>query len=51
MIAKVMTNRVKSSIMPKLISQNQCAFVEERVIEGNIIVAHEAFHYQGEEEV
>ena len=43
-IAKVLVNRLKS-IMRELITQNQCAFVEKRQIQDNILVANEVFHY------
>lgn len=43
-ISKVISNRMKP-LMPKLISENQRAFVKGRVIHDNILVVHEAFHY------
>lgn len=43
-ISKVISNRMRG-IMPKLISENQRAFVPGRLIQDNILVVHEAFHY------
>lgn len=42
--SKVMANRLRS-ILPGLISHTQAAFVQERQIQDNIIIAHEVFHY------
>ncbi|XP_028784473.1 uncharacterized protein LOC114740485 [Neltuma alba] len=43
-ISKVLANRLKPLLM-RIISENQRAFVAERLIQDNIIVAQEAFHY------
>ncbi|OMP12130.1 reverse transcriptase [Corchorus capsularis] len=43
-IAKVMVNRLKPH-MDSLITQNQSAFIAQRQIQDNILVANEAFHY------
>ncbi|PRQ19531.1 putative RNA-directed DNA polymerase [Rosa chinensis] len=43
-LSKVLANRLRS-ILPSLISFNQAAFVHDRQIQDNIIVAHEVFHY------
>ncbi|KAK4254083.1 hypothetical protein QN277_009512 [Acacia crassicarpa] len=43
-IAKIMTNRMRL-LMDKIISPNQRAFVAGRMIQDNIILVHEAFHY------
>ncbi|KAL6184297.1 hypothetical protein ACLB2K_045700 [Fragaria x ananassa] len=43
-LAKIITNRPKP-LMPALISTNQSAFVNERLIQDNIMVAHEVFHH------
>ncbi|KAM1764595.1 hypothetical protein ACFX11_003825 [Malus domestica] len=42
-IAKVLTNRLKK-VMPKVIGENQSAFVAGKQIQDNILVVHEAFH-------
>lgn len=42
-LSKVLVNRLKP-FMLDLISENQSAFVQDRQIQDNIIVAHEAFH-------
>ncbi|KAI5332178.1 hypothetical protein L3X38_022307 [Prunus dulcis] len=44
LIPKVLANQIKS-VLPEVISESQTAFVQERQIQDNIIVAHEAFHY------
>lgn len=44
LISKIIVNRMKS-LMPRCISLNQRAFVSGRLIQDNIIVAHEAFHH------
>lgn len=43
-ISKVMANRLKN-ILIKVITPNQSAFVPGRMIQDNVIVAHEAFHF------
>ena len=43
-ISKVLVNRLKP-LMEELITQNQCAFVEKRQIQDNILVANEVFHH------
>ncbi|KAK5775534.1 hypothetical protein PVK06_043435 [Gossypium arboreum] len=43
-IAEVLANRLKATL-PKCISQNQSAFVHERMIHNNILIAHELVHY------
>ncbi|KAF7143851.1 hypothetical protein RHSIM_Rhsim05G0174100 [Rhododendron simsii] len=43
-IAKAFANRLRS-ILPALISKNQSAFVKNRQITDNILVAHEVVHY------
>lgn len=43
-VSKVITNRMRG-LMPRLLSENQRAFVSGRLIQDNILVVHEAFHY------
>ncbi|KAF7812457.1 reverse transcriptase [Senna tora] len=43
-ISKVMTNKMKG-LLSKFISGNQRAFVAGRLIQDNIIITHEVFHY------
>ncbi|BFG21045.1 hypothetical protein CerSpe_073190 [Prunus speciosa] len=43
-LSKVLANRIKS-VLHEVISKSQTAFVQDRQIQDNIIVAHEAFHY------
>lgn len=43
-ISKVKTNKMKH-ILSKIISENQRAFVPRRLIQNNILIAHETFHY------
>ena len=42
--AKVLTNRLQA-IMPNLISEHQSAFLFDRLISDNILVAFETLHY------
>ncbi|KAM1103736.1 hypothetical protein ACFX2I_012167 [Malus domestica] len=42
-IAKVLTNRLKK-VMPKVIGNNQYAFVAGKQIQDNILVVHEVLH-------
>ncbi|KAM1948308.1 hypothetical protein ACFX15_008514 [Malus domestica] len=42
-LAKVLTNRLKR-VMPKVISDNQSAFVAGKYIQDNILVVHEILH-------
>ncbi|KAM2260945.1 hypothetical protein ACFXTI_042610 [Malus domestica] len=42
-LAKVLTNRLKK-VMPKVIGDNQSAFVAGKQIQDNILVVHEIFH-------
>ena len=41
---KVLANRLKI-IMPQLISEHQSAFMSDRLISNNILVAFETLHY------
>ena len=44
LIAKVLVNCLKL-FMPKLISKTQNAFLSERLITDNVLIAHETLHY------
>ncbi|KAK2419793.1 hypothetical protein QL285_030613 [Trifolium repens] len=43
-ITKTIANRIKT-ILPNIISQNQSAFIHDRLITDNTLVAFEVFHY------
>ncbi|KAL0003813.1 hypothetical protein SO802_011374 [Lithocarpus litseifolius] len=43
-IAKVLSNRLKA-VLPQIITENQSAFLSERLITDNILVAFEIMHY------
>ena len=43
-IAKVLSNRLKA-VLPQIITKNQSAFLSERLITDNILVAFEVMHY------
>ena len=42
--AKVLTNRLQD-VLPQIISKHQSAFMFERLISDNILVAFETLHY------
>ncbi|KAF7831611.1 reverse transcriptase [Senna tora] len=43
-VFKVMVNRLKN-ILPRIVSEQQRAFVKGRLIQDNIVIAHEVYHY------
>ena len=43
-IAKVLSNKLKA-VLPQIITENQSAFLFERLITDNILVAFEIIHY------
>ncbi|KAL6125095.1 hypothetical protein ACLB2K_077603 [Fragaria x ananassa] len=43
-ISKLLANRLKA-ILPQIISEHQNALVPGRLIQDNLILAHEAYHY------
>lgn len=43
-LSKLLANKLKT-LLPDIVSEHQNAFVANRQIQDNIIIAHEAFHY------
>lgn len=43
-ISRIIVNRMKN-LLPRFISENQRAFVPGRLIQDNLVISHEAFHY------